>query len=145
MMRKTLPILAALAASAFLSSPAATQRLGARTVSPQQMIAQMPATPPDEEIAALVAAADAHPLGSLENPIRVGGPEGERAYLQRLRCGDGAAPRVGGRSEGGVGAFGSIVGAYPVACGSIGVRLMFDDYHEEHVETRAPAGFTLQP
>ena len=45
---------------------------------------------PEEEMRALVAAADAHPLGTLENPVRVGGPDGERAYLARLRCADGA-------------------------------------------------------
>ena len=44
--------------------------------------------------AALVAAAEAHPLGSLENPVRVGGPDGERAYLARLRCTNGSAGLV---------------------------------------------------
>ena len=29
-----------------------------------------------------------HPLGSQQNPVRVGGPAGERAYLARLRLAD---------------------------------------------------------
>jgi hypothetical protein len=93
---------------------------------------------------ALVAAADAHPLGTAENPVRVGGPEGERAYLARLRCADGSAVRVGARRETGAGAFGSVTGSYEVFCGTAAGRIVFDMYHEEHVETRAPQGFTLQ-
>ena len=93
----------------------------------------------------LAAAADAHPLGSLENPVRVGGPEGERAYLGRLRCQDGQAPQVGTRRDAGIGAFGSVVAAYELSCGGQARRVAFDMYHAEHVENRAPAGFTLRP
>ena len=127
------------------ASPVSAQRLGARTTSPESMIAQMDRGSPEDELRALVAAANAYPLGTVENPIRVGGPDGERAYLARLRCTDGAAPQIGARSEAGTGAFGSIVGAFAVACGASRSRLVFDMYHEEHVETRAPAGFTLRP
>jgi len=137
--------LAATTAALAASAPASAQRLGARTTSAEAMVAQMDRGSPEEEMRALVAAADAHPLGSLENPIRVGGPDGERAYLARLRCGDGAAPQIGARSEGGVGAFGSILGAFPLNCRGSSARLLFDIYHEEHVETRAPTGFTLLP
>ena len=108
-----------LAAAAFLlAAPAAAQRLGARTASPEAMVAQMSQASPEEEMRALVAAADAHPLGTAENPVRVGGPEGERAYLAQLRCADGGAPRIGARREAGVGAFGSVVAAYEVDCGA---------------------------
>jgi hypothetical protein len=100
---------------------------------------------PEEEMRQLAAAADAHPLGTAENPIRVGGPEGEHAYLGRLRCADGAQPRIGPRREAGAGAFGSVVGAYALTCGAETSQILFDIYHEEHVETRAPAGFTLRP
>jgi hypothetical protein len=126
------------------AAPVPAQRLGARTTSPEAMVARMSPVSPEEEMRALIAAADAYPLGTVENPVRVGGPEGERAYLGRVRCADGAAPRVGARHEAGIGAFGSVVGAYEVACGSAAGRIVFDMYHEEHVETRAPAGFTLQ-
>jgi hypothetical protein len=125
--------------------PAPAQRLGARTTSPEAMVAQMSPVSPEEEMRALIAAADAFPLGTVQNPVRVGGPEGERAYLGRLRCAGGAAPRIGARREAGIGAFGSVVGAYEVACGDDARRLVFDMYQEEQAETRAPAGFTLQP
>jgi hypothetical protein len=134
-----------IAVSLLLAAPASAQRLGARTATPESMVAQMSPASPEEEMRALVAAADAHPLGTVENPVRVGGPEGERAYLAKLRCADGSAPRVGARREAGAGAFGSVVGAYEVFCGAAAGRIVFDMYHEEHVETRAPAGFTLQP
>lgn len=127
------------------AAPASAQRLGARTATPESMVAQLSPASPEEEMRALVAAADAHPLGTVENPVRVGGPEGERAYLAKLRCADGSPIRVGARREAGIGAFGSVVGAYEVFCGAAAGRIVFDMYHEEHVETRAPAGFTLQP
>lgn len=124
-------------------APALGQELGARTASPESMVARMNQASPEEEMRQLVAAADAFPLGTLENPVRVGGPEGERAYLGHLRCADGAAPRVGTRREAGIGAFGSVAAAYEVGCGAGAGRIVFDMYHAEHVETRAPAGFTL--
>ena len=133
---------------ACIAAPALAQqpRLGARTTSPEAMVAQMNPASPEEEMSRLIAAADQHPLGSLENPVRVAGPEGERAYLARLRCADGGAVRVGSRREAGVGPYGSVVGAYDVACASApGGRIVFDMYEEEHQETRAPAGFALVP
>ena len=125
--------------------PAPAGQLGARTQSPDRMIGAMSQVSPEEEMRQLVAAADAHPLGTNENPVRVGGPEGERAYLGRLRCADGQAPRIGARRDAGVGAFGAVVAAYELGCGAQASRIAFDMYHEEHVETRAPAGFTLRP
>src|SRR3954469_17691615 len=129
-----------------LAAPALAQRqprVAARTTSPDAMVAQMNPTSPEEEISQLIAAADAHPLGSLENPVRVAGPEGERAYLARLHCADGAAARVGARREAGVGPYGSVVGAYEIICSGGVSQIVFDMYQEEHQEVRAPAGFTL--
>jgi hypothetical protein len=127
------------------AASASAQELGRRTTSPEAMVAQMRQDSPEDEMRALVAAAAVHPLGTAENPVRVGGPEGERAYLAHLRCESGAAPRIGARREAGIGAFGSVVAAYEVTCGGASSRIAFDMYHEEHVETRAPAGFTLVP
>ena len=143
-MRTPFIVLALLAAAPAGAQPA-PPRLGARTQTPEGMAAAMSQVSPEEEMRQLVAAADAHPLGSLENPVRVGGPEGEHAYLGRLRCADGAQPRTGPRREAGVGAFGTVVGAYDLSCGAQTSRIVFDMYHEEHAETRAPAGFTLRP
>lgn len=120
-------------------------RIGARTTSPTAMVAQMNPASPEEEEAQLIAAAATHPLGSLANPIRVAGPQGERAYLARLRCADGTPVRIGARREAGVGPYGSVDGAYEIGCAAGASLLVFDMYHEEHVETGAPAGFTLAP
>jgi hypothetical protein len=128
-----------------IATPLCAQQLGQRTTSPDAMVAQMNQASPEEEMRALVAAADAHPLGTTENPVRVGGPEGEHAYLGHLRCPGGATPRVGARREAGIGAFGSVVAAYEVICAAGAVSIVFDMYHEEHVETRPPAGFTYAP
>jgi hypothetical protein len=128
---------------ALLAAPASAQRLGERTTSPQSMVQSLDRGSPDDELREQVAAAERSPLGTVENPLRVGGPQGERAYLARLRCPDGSAPQIGARREAGVGAFGSVVGAYEVSCGVAASRLVFDMYHEEHVETRAPTGFVM--
>jgi hypothetical protein len=139
------PLIAALL---ILAAPALAQhqpRVGARTTSPEAMVAQMNPASPEEEMSRAIAAADQHPLGTLENPVRVAGPEGERAYLARLRCPDGAVVRVAARHEAGVDPYGSVAGVYDVACGQSAGRIVFDMYQEEHQETRAPAGFTLAP
>jgi hypothetical protein len=137
-----------IAACFLVAAPALAQhqpRVGARTTSPEAIVAQMNPASPEEEMSQAIAAADAHPLGSQENPVRVAGPEGERAYLARLHCPDGAAARIGARHEAGIGPYGSVVGAYEVICASGSSPIVFDMYQEEHQETRAPAGFTLAP
>lgn len=127
------------------ASPVQSQGIGERTTSPEAMLSSLSGSPEDA-LAEQIAAANAHPLGTAANPVRVGGPEGERAYLARLRCSDGSAPSIGMREEAGVGAFGSVVGAYEVECGgSNQVRIVMDRYHAEHRETRAPPGFAILP
>jgi hypothetical protein len=111
-------------------------------------LAQYGFGPPAEEVARLVERARDLPLGTGENPVRVDGPPGERAYIARLRCSNGVAPRVGQRHNDGVGAFGTIVDVYPLDCGDAApgrFEIVMDMYHPTHHETRAPAGFTLQP
>jgi len=135
-----------LLAALLAAQPATTPPIGQRTGTPQSMMAEMGTAPDQDDLAEAIAAADAHPLGSRENPVRVGGPDGERAYIARLRCSDGNAPRVGQRANMGVGAFGSIVDGYPMDCGSAApgqTILLMDMYHDEHRENRAPPGFTL--
>lgn len=144
-MRIPLFAIALLAAAPAAAQQPAEPRIGARTPSSEQLAGALNRVSPEEEMREMVAAAAAHPLGTPENPVRVGGPEGEHAYLGRLRCGDGSQPRIGSRREAGVGAFGSVVAAYDLSCGATTGRIVFDMYHEEHVETRAPAGFTLRP
>jgi hypothetical protein len=129
-----------------LAQPPAPQ-IGQRTGSPDRLVAELGFSPDAGEDPAIAAAAS-FPLGSAQNPVRVGGPEGERAYLARLRCADGSIPRTGGRTDRGVGAFGSIVAGYAVECGGpapVTTIVIMDMYHEEHRENRAPAGFTILP
>jgi hypothetical protein len=145
-MRKLCFLLISLAVAA--TPAAAEDNLGKRTAAPEQLFSGIGEGTSDSALEAAVAAAAAFPLGSLENPVRVGGPEGERAYVARLRCADGKTPKVGDKRSGGVGAFGSLVELFPLDCGAASpgrVDLRMDMYHEEHVETRAPAGFTLAP
>lgn len=141
---RSFPILIALLAAA--SPVSAADDLGRRTVAPARMLAQMNQADPEAELQREIAAAASHPLGSLDNPIRVGGPEGERAYLARLRCADGSTPRIGPMRPGGVGAFGSLVELFPLDCGAAApgkAALLLDMYHEEHVENAAPDGFRI--
>lgn len=140
-------LMTALAAALLSAAPAAAEpRPGDRTTSPEQMLRDFGLAPGQDDLREALAAAEAHPLGSRENPVRVGGPQGERAYIARLRCADGRPPRVGARVNAGIGAFGTIVDLYPLDCGAAApgrVELLMDMYHEEHRETRAPAGFTI--
>ena len=132
--------------ASLLATPAVAQEpdVGARTARPESHLPASDLAPGQDDLQAAIAAAAAHPLGTLENPVRVGGPEVERAYLSRLRCADGSAPRIGSPEEAGVDAFGSVARAYPLACGASAARIVFDIYHEEHVEDHAPPGFTIQ-
>lgn len=140
-----LPILVpAFAAILTLSAmPASAQR-----ATPRQMLEEMGRAPSRQEVARAVDRARERPLGTAANPVRVSGPGGERAYIDRLRCADGSAPRVGQRYNDGVGAFGTIVDVYPLDCGDAGpgrFNLVMDMYHDDHEEMEAPAGFTLRP
>ena len=133
---------------AFLAVPSAAQELGERSQSPESMLADLGLAPDQDDLRESIAAAEAHPLGSRDNPVRVGGPNGERAYIARLRCADGAPPRVGQRGSAGVGAFGTIVDVYPLDCGAAApgrTELVMDMYHSEHLEDRAPPGFSIVP
>jgi hypothetical protein len=89
---------------------------------------------------------DKHPLGSQENPVRVGGPGGQRAYLSRLRCEDGRYPEFQRIGSMGVGPWGYIVDGYSVACASGQKATIFMDmYHSRHQEDRTVPGFTIEP
>lgn len=133
---------------ALAASPAMAEPLGKRTAPPETAFAGIGQGTSDAALAADEAAAAAFPLGSLGNPVRVGGPEGEMAYVARLRCADGKAPAAGGGRPGPTGGFGSVTELVPLDCGGAApgrTEAAFDLYHEEHVENRAPAGFTLAP
>jgi hypothetical protein len=133
-------------AATSLAATASAKPPREQSPAPRDILAEVGAGNTDAELQRAIAAAAAHPLGSAENPIRVAGPEGTRAYLARLRCSDGSSPRIAPKAEGGVGAFGSIVDLYRLDCGAAApgkFDLRIDIYHEENVESRAPAGFRL--
>lgn len=136
-----------LLASGLLAAPALAKPPREESPAPQEILADLGSGNTDAELQRAIAAANAHPLGTSANPIRVAGPEGALAYVGRLRCADGSAAKIGTRRDGGVGAYGSLVQLYPIDCGSTApgrVDLLVDIYHEENVETRPPAGFTLR-
>ena len=82
-------------------------------------------------------------LGSEQNPVRVRGPDGERAYLRRLRSGDGTPPQFDRRGSGGPGPDGHIIDFYSVVCpGQEPDTIIMDMYHRGG-EGRAVPGYTI--
>ncbi|MBV9929552.1 MAG: hypothetical protein JO013_01245 [Alphaproteobacteria bacterium] len=133
-----------------VAAPAAAQtpNLGKRTAPPEQSLAGIGGGSSDAALASAEAAAARFPLGTLQNPVRVGGPEGERAYVARLRCADGKAPRMGIPRPGGADGYGSVADLVPLDCGAAApgrTEIAVDLYFEEHREERAPDGFALAP
>lgn len=99
------------------------------------------------ELAQAIRAAEAHPVGSRQNPIRVCGPTGQRAYMARLRCGDGSRPRIGNRMNVGASPYRTINDLYPLDCGAAApghFELVMDMYHNG-ADNRVPDGFRLDP
>lgn len=93
-----------------------------------------------------VAKADQHPLGGKDNPVRASGPQGQRAYLERLRCADGKTPSYNRAGNVGLGVFGNIVDLYIVQCAGstpASTEILMDMYHSGYVETRAVPGFVI--
>ena len=87
------------------------------------------------------------PLGSEANPVRGPGPFGEREYLHRLRCADGASPAFNRHGSVGRGADGHILDVYGVTCPNAGsdVSVYMDMYDGDVRERRAIPGFTIFP
>jgi hypothetical protein len=139
----------ALLLTLLLAAPAmADDNLGKRTASPETLMTGIGNGVSDAELQAEIEAASAFPLGSLRNPVRVGGPEGRNAYIARLRCADGNPPHATPAIPGGTGGFGTVTELIALDCAAAApgrLDLFLDLYHEEHVEDRAPAGFTLAP
>ncbi len=136
-----------LASLLLLAAPAQSQPPPRQqSPAPRDVLAAVGSGNTDAALAQAIADASAHPLGTLANPVRVAGPDGERTYLARLRCSDGRAPAIGAKSAAGVGAYGSLVDAYALDCGTASpgrISLVVDRYHEENPEARAPAGFRI--
>jgi hypothetical protein len=101
--------------------------------------------PSGKKLEKMIAKAEKHPLGTLKNPIRENMPQGQMAYLARLRCADGQAPAYARRGNVGMGVYGSIIDLYDVTCpGKPSVEIHMDMYHDGP-ETRPVPGFTVAP
>lgn len=73
-------------------------------------------------------------------------PEGQRAYLDRLRCADGNAPTYARGGNLGDGPYGNIIDSYTVMCAGsepASARIILDMYHRGYVELRPVPGFTI--
>jgi hypothetical protein len=96
-----------------------------------------------EALARAIRYAEDFPLGSENNPIRENQPEGEYAYLARLRCADGSAPDYGRVRAVGGRIYGNIVDQFVVECaGKLPVTVYIDMY-QDGPETRPIPGFTM--
>jgi hypothetical protein len=95
--------------------------------------------------AAVQAKASAFPLGSEKNPVRANMPDGERAYLARLRCSDGNAPAFERGGSVGEGPYGKIMDVYRLKClsGQPATASVYMDMYHDHVENRPVPGFTI--
>jgi hypothetical protein len=82
-------------------------------------------------------------LGAQSNPVRCSGPRGERAYLNRLRCADGKAPKFYRIGSFGEGPYGNILDGYSVKCGEADAVTIFMDMYHDHVEREAVPGFRI--
>ena len=96
-------------------------------------------------IAGCATTSDPETLGTLKNPVKVRMPLGERAYLDRLRCPDGAPPSYNRQGSGGPAADGHIVDFYEVICQGRGKVIIIMDMYHGNLENRPVPGFTIVP
>jgi hypothetical protein len=104
--------------------------------------------PAGKDLEKLIEKAQAHPLGSQENPVRADMPGGQRAYLGRLRCADGNRPTYSRVGSFGAGVYGRIIDGYEVLCKDSAPEksmIFMDMYHPGHKEAAAVPGFTIIP
>lgn len=150
-MKRTLAAYAAVIALSACAAPGAretTLSAGERATLERQLERQLSgqSQTSGSRLEQLIATAASHPLGSSRNPVRADAPAGQRAYLARLRCSDGTAPRFQRRGSVGPQVFGNIIDDYQVDCGTAApgqVSVRMDLYHPGYVETRAVPGFTI--
>lgn len=82
-------------------------------------------------------------LGTKGNPVRCSGPPGERAYLNRLRCSDGKAPKYHRLGSYAPGPYGNILDGYNVKCEEKDPVTVFMDMYHDYVEKDPVPGFTI--
>ncbi|WP_260482712.1 hypothetical protein [Sphingomicrobium flavum] len=86
-------------------------------------------------------------LGTEANPVRVNMPQGERAYLDRLRCSDGSAPAYDRDGSVGPGRDGHILDLYTVTCQGAepATSSVYMDMYHGDGEDRPLPNFTIVP
>ena len=96
-----------------------------------------------KKLAKAIAKAERSPLGSKANPVRENMPQGQLAYLRRLRCTGGEPPAYARRGNVGLGVYKNMVDHYVVTCpGAAPVDVYMDMYHDGP-ENRPVPGFTI--
>jgi hypothetical protein len=108
------------------------RRMGMKLMSPKKL-------------AKAIARAEKSPLGSKANPVRVNMPEGQIAYLRRLRCADGRAPAFVRQGNVGPGVYRTIVDRYTVTCPDAAPVDAYMDMYHDGPEDRPLPGFTMAP
>lgn len=101
----------------------------------------------DKDLDRLIAEADQFPLGSMENPVRVFMPDGEQAYLSRLRDSDGDPVLFHRLGSMGTGVFDNVIDRYLVTApvkGEEPRHIHFDMYHQRF-EDRPVDGYGIVP
>jgi hypothetical protein len=83
------------------------------------------------------------PLGSKTNPVKCDYPEGERAYLSRLRGPGGASATFNRTGSAGPGPYGHILDHYSVTCGGKTYDVYMDMYFKNYVEKNPIPRFTI--
>jgi hypothetical protein len=98
----------------------------------------------DAKLQEAIAKAEAHPLGSVRNPVRENMPAGQRAYFARLRCPGGEVPAAQRKAgAGSVGVYGYMVDLFEVTCpGAATLKVYIDMYHDGP-EHRPIPGFSM--
>jgi hypothetical protein len=96
-----------------------------------------------KKLAKAIARAETRPLGSKANPVRENMPEGELAYLRRLRCSGGQPPAFERKGSVGAGIYGNILDLYSVACPGAAPAEVYMDMYHDGPENRPLPGFTM--
>lgn len=100
---------------------------------------------PGVDVEKIAEGAAQFPLGTVQNPVRVNMPKGQKAYLARLNCSSGATPLFKREGNFGAGPYGSIIDGYQLSCDANPLEelIYMDMYHPTHIENDPVPGFTI--
>lgn len=112
----------------------------AKTSSRAMMIDLMGEAPPEPDMQLV----QQQPLGSVGNPVRVNGPNGETRYFEKLECPAGDRVKYERLGSAGTGPYGFILDKYKVSCANGPEKEIYMDmYHVENIESRAVEPFVV--